>query len=190
MAIPNRIGTLSCSHEALGTTGTEMPPLGKTQWWVAPKLFGFSSLNFNYFVVRDCSMPQRLLPLPKYRQTNWVTTETWNNARSCSQAGWIHIAKILHGSSLSILSPHAASTCCQTFAHRLFFRSRLSASPATGLLGLPENGFLHDFFGCLGFIDVVSERCVVPARDNCLKSSFSGLSRRELMACEHHHACH
>lgn len=37
-------------------------------------------------------------------------------------------------------------------------RSRLSASPATGLIGLPENGFLDDFFGSLGFIPLASER--------------------------------
>ena len=42
-------------------------------------------------------------------------------------------------------------------AHGIVCRSRLSVSPATGLIGLPENGFLHDFFGCLGFIGIASE---------------------------------
>ncbi|CAM9595544.1 unnamed protein product, partial [Ectocarpus fasciculatus] len=31
-------------------------------------------------------------------------------------------------------------------------RCRLSASPATGLLGMLENAFLSDFFGCVGFL--------------------------------------
>ncbi|CAN0460164.1 unnamed protein product, partial [Ectocarpus sp. 8 AP-2014] len=29
-------------------------------------------------------------------------------------------------------------------------RCRLSASPATGLVGMQENAFLSDFFGCNG----------------------------------------
>jgi len=36
------------------------------------------------------------------------------------------------------------------------FRSRLSPSPATGLVGLPENGFLDDFYGCHGFLGIAS----------------------------------
>lgn len=39
----------------------------------------------------------------------------------------------------------------------LLLRARLSPSPATGLVGLPENGFLDDFFGCLGFLCLASE---------------------------------
>ncbi len=37
-------------------------------------------------------------------------------------------------------------------------RGRFSASPATGLIGLPENGFLGDFFDALGFLSLASER--------------------------------
>lgn len=41
-------------------------------------------------------------------------------------------------------------------------RSRLSASPATGLVGLKESGFLSDFFRCMGFLVLASERLVLP----------------------------
>ncbi|CAN0379077.1 unnamed protein product [Pylaiella littoralis] len=37
-------------------------------------------------------------------------------------------------------------------------RGQFSASPATGLVGLQENGFLSDFFECLGFLSLASER--------------------------------
>eukprot|EP00752_Nemacystus_decipiens_P002826 g2634.t1 len=40
-------------------------------------------------------------------------------------------------------------------------RGRFSASPATGLIGLQENEFLGDFFGCLGFLSLASERACV-----------------------------
>lgn len=39
-------------------------------------------------------------------------------------------------------------------------RGRFSASPATGLIGLQENELLGDFFGCLGFLSLASERLV------------------------------
>ncbi|CAN0573496.1 unnamed protein product, partial [Ectocarpus sp. 12 AP-2014] len=35
-------------------------------------------------------------------------------------------------------------------------RSRLTASPATGLVGLQEDGYLMDFFDCLGFLSLAS----------------------------------
>ena len=37
-------------------------------------------------------------------------------------------------------------------------RCRLSASPATGLLGMQENGFLNEYFGCLGLLPLATER--------------------------------
>ena len=37
-------------------------------------------------------------------------------------------------------------------------RGRFSPSPATGLIGLQENEFLGDFFDCLGFLSITSER--------------------------------
>jgi len=40
----------------------------------------------------------------------------------------------------------------------LLLRGRFSASPATGLIGLRENGFLGDFFDALGFLSLASER--------------------------------
>ena len=47
------------------------------------------------------------------------------------------------------------------FVFRFLFsviRCRLSASPATGLLGMQENVFLNDYFGCLGLLPLASER--------------------------------
>eukprot|EP00903_Cladosiphon_okamuranus_P006027 g5945.t1 len=39
-------------------------------------------------------------------------------------------------------------------------RCRFSASPATGLIGQQENGFLDDFFGCLGFLSLANESTI------------------------------
>ncbi|CAM9292146.1 unnamed protein product, partial [Ectocarpus sp. 13 AM-2016] len=39
-------------------------------------------------------------------------------------------------------------------------RCRLSASPATGFVGMQENGFLGDFFGCLGILPLTTESTV------------------------------
>ncbi|CBJ48518.1 conserved unknown protein [Ectocarpus siliculosus] len=39
-------------------------------------------------------------------------------------------------------------------------RCRLSSSPATGLVGMPENGFLCDFFGCFGILPLTTESTV------------------------------
>ncbi|CAM9290873.1 unnamed protein product [Laminaria digitata] len=36
-------------------------------------------------------------------------------------------------------------------------RCRLSASPATGLVGMRENGFLSDYFGCFSFLPFTSQ---------------------------------
>ena len=44
-------------------------------------------------------------------------------------------------------------TCC-------YDRCRLSASPATGLVGMQENTFLSDFFGCVGFLPLTTQRYV------------------------------
>ncbi|CAM9723910.1 unnamed protein product [Scytosiphon promiscuus] len=38
-----------------------------------------------------------------------------------------------------------------------FKRCRLRASPATGLVGMRENAFLSDFFGCIGFLPLANE---------------------------------
>ena len=43
-------------------------------------------------------------------------------------------------------------------ALRVFDRCRLSASPATGLVGMRENTFLCDFFGSVGFLPLASQR--------------------------------
>lgn len=37
-------------------------------------------------------------------------------------------------------------------------RYMISPSPATGLLGMEENSLLRDFFQCLGFLKITSER--------------------------------
>lgn len=60
---------------------------------------------------------------------------------------------VLHGAPLF---HHALM---RIFEQRVVLRrGRLSASPATGLPGLLENVFLEDFFGCFGFLSLVSER--------------------------------
>ncbi|CAN0488545.1 unnamed protein product, partial [Ectocarpus sp. 8 AP-2014] len=38
-----------------------------------------------------------------------------------------------------------------------FKRFRLSASPATGLVGMQESAFLSDFFGCVGFFPLTTQ---------------------------------
>eukprot|EP00752_Nemacystus_decipiens_P011601 g10302.t1 len=38
-----------------------------------------------------------------------------------------------------------------------FKRCRFSASPATGLVGMQENAFLSDFFGCVGFMPLTTQ---------------------------------
>lgn len=40
-------------------------------------------------------------------------------------------------------------------------RLRLTASPATGLVGMQENAFLGDFFDCIGFLPLANQRCCV-----------------------------
>ncbi|CAM9144154.1 unnamed protein product [Ectocarpus sp. 8 AP-2014] len=42
-------------------------------------------------------------------------------------------------------------------AHLAHGRCRLSASPATGLVGMQENSFLSDFFACLGFLPLTTQ---------------------------------
>ncbi|CAN0391081.1 unnamed protein product, partial [Ectocarpus sp. 12 AP-2014] len=46
----------------------------------------------------------------------------------------------------SAFVPYRGATC----------RFRLSASPATGLVGMQENAFLSDFFGCVGFLPLTT----------------------------------
>jgi len=42
----------------------------------------------------------------------------------------------------------------------------MSASPATGLIGLEENGYLRDFYACMGFLSLASQRLVPTSRRN------------------------
>ncbi|CBN75408.1 hypothetical protein Esi_0093_0043 [Ectocarpus siliculosus] len=61
-----------------------------------------------------------------------------------------------------------ASTSCVPYRARAFCmviprlktrsvtRFRLSASPATGLVGMQENAFLNDFFGCVGLLPLTT----------------------------------
>eukprot|EP00752_Nemacystus_decipiens_P002827 g2635.t1 len=58
-------------------------------------------------------------------------------------------------------------------------RGQFSASPATGLIGLQENEFLGDFFGCLGFLSLVSESTV---RGAIVDVMLAGASRQH----QHH----
>ncbi|CAN0391286.1 unnamed protein product [Pylaiella littoralis] len=61
-------------------------------------------------------------------------------------------------------------------------RCRLSASPATGLVGLQENGFLGDFFGCLGILPLATESTV----RNGMVEIMEAVARRQLRH-EHEH---
>ncbi|CAM9899503.1 unnamed protein product [Ectocarpus fasciculatus] len=51
-------------------------------------------------------------------------------------------------------SPPGASA---TSGRLPFKRFRFSASPATGLVGMQENAFLSDFFGCVGFFPLTTQ---------------------------------
>lgn len=56
--------------------------------------------------------------------------------------------------------PRPVPLSCLVFERSFSLRARLSASPATGLAGLLENELLGDFFGCLGFLSLATERFV------------------------------
>jgi len=60
-------------------------------------------------------------------------------------------------------------------------RCRWSASPATGLVGMEENGFLRDFFGCAGFLPLTTQRCRVQYFSRKLISSCLGSNH--LLVC-------
>ncbi|CAN0152434.1 unnamed protein product [Scytosiphon promiscuus] len=54
------------------------------------------------------------------------------------------------------------STSCTLMEHQIMPFKRyvtFRASPATGLVGMQENDFLSDFFGCVGFLPLANERC-------------------------------
>ncbi|CAM9299056.1 unnamed protein product [Ectocarpus sp. 8 AP-2014] len=53
---------------------------------------------------------------------------------------------------LQLAQPGALVTCGMLPLKRF----RLSASPATGLVGMQENAFLSGFFGCVGFVPLTS----------------------------------
>lgn len=58
-------------------------------------------------------------------------------------------------------------------------RCRLTASPATGLVGMEENSLLSDYFSCMGFISPTSERysCLLCSTDcSLLVSYFTSLT--------------
>ncbi|CAM9198085.1 unnamed protein product, partial [Hapterophycus canaliculatus] len=55
--------------------------------------------------------------------------------------------------------------------------SQLSASPATGLVGLQENEFLTDFYECLGFLSLASESTVRSAMVSVMRASVPGRRR-------------
>ncbi|CBN75398.1 expressed unknown protein [Ectocarpus siliculosus] len=58
-------------------------------------------------------------------------------------------------------------------------RFRLSASPAIGLVGMQENTFLTDFFGCVGFLPLTTQRHI---RETMVKMMASPASRRQSAA--------
>ncbi|CAM9214136.1 unnamed protein product [Ectocarpus sp. 12 AP-2014] len=51
---------------------------------------------------------------------------------------------------------HSTTDALVTSGILPFKRCRLSASPATGLVGMQENAFLSDFFGCVGFLPLTT----------------------------------
>ncbi|CAB1096251.1 unnamed protein product [Ectocarpus sp. CCAP 1310/34] len=51
---------------------------------------------------------------------------------------------------------HSSSGALQASGMLPLKRFRLSASPATGLVGMQENAFLSDFFGCVGFLPLTT----------------------------------
>eukprot|EP00903_Cladosiphon_okamuranus_P015988 g14766.t1 len=55
-----------------------------------------------------------------------------------------------------------------------FKRCRLSASPATGLVGMQENNFLSDFFGCVGFLPLTTASHI---RETMVKIMLTPASR-------------
>ncbi|CAN0429500.1 unnamed protein product, partial [Hapterophycus canaliculatus] len=56
------------------------------------------------------------------------------------------------------------------------YRCSLRPSPATGLVGLQENTFLSDFFGCVGFLPLTNESEI---RETMVKIMVSTYPRRE-----------
>lgn len=58
-------------------------------------------------------------------------------------------------------------------------RCRLSASPATGLVGMKENGFLSDFFSCVGFLPLTTQRCEGGVRANNVSHRRTYIGRRK-----------
>ncbi|CAM9748894.1 unnamed protein product [Scytosiphon promiscuus] len=59
-------------------------------------------------------------------------------------------------------------------------RCRLSPSPATGLVGLQENVFLSDFFGCLGFLPLATESHIRQAMVEILRAAATPGGRSQL----------
>ncbi|CAM9912130.1 unnamed protein product [Ectocarpus sp. 4 AP-2014] len=57
-----------------------------------------------------------------------------------------------------------------------FKRCRLSASPATGLVGMQENSFLSDFFGCVGFLPLTTQSHI---RETMVKIMLTPASRQQ-----------
>ncbi|CAN0185752.1 unnamed protein product [Scytosiphon promiscuus] len=55
-------------------------------------------------------------------------------------------------------------------------RCRLRASPATGLVGMHENAFISDFFGCVGFLPLTNESQI---REAMVKIMMHDPPRRE-----------
>ncbi|CAB1103083.1 unnamed protein product [Ectocarpus sp. CCAP 1310/34] len=51
-------------------------------------------------------------------------------------------------------APAVAASACEMLALK---RCKFKASPATGLVGMPENTFLGDFFACVGFVPLTTQ---------------------------------
>ncbi|CAM9409706.1 unnamed protein product [Ectocarpus sp. 12 AP-2014] len=62
----------------------------------------------------------------------------------------------------------------------LLKRCRLNASPATGLVGMPENALLSDFFGCIGFLPLTTPSNIHGAMVRMMTRSTAQEQRGEM----------
>eukprot|EP00752_Nemacystus_decipiens_P008860 g7906.t1 len=70
----------------------------------------------------------------------------------------------------------ASSTVMRRDSMLPFKRCSLSPSPATGLVGMQENAFLCDFFGCVGFLPLTTKSHI---RETMVKIMLAPVSRRQ-----------
>lgn len=83
-----------------------------------------------------------------------------------NRALWVVVGKgrpnIEHGrlTVARVLAPSPA-------AHPLVARCTLTASPAVGFVGQAEGSYLNEYFGCMGFMPIMSQRYGPEAWPDC-----------------------